>query len=73
LFRELAIKIVADIPFTELQKLMKFKKTDPFSSESEEILQDTNQDSNVLNYEHIKIKLLQEQNLLLFEAECDLL
>jgi hypothetical protein len=39
LFRDLALKIVNTMPFDELSKLIQFKKIDPFSSESQLIIQ----------------------------------
>jgi hypothetical protein len=39
LFRDLALKIVNTMPFDELSKLIQFKKIDPFSNESQLIIQ----------------------------------
>jgi hypothetical protein len=68
LYRDLARKMVSDMPIDELHKLIKFKKTDPFSPESISIIHNY----SLPEHERIKICLLREQNLLLYEAQCDL-
>jgi hypothetical protein len=61
LFRDLALKIVNTMPFDELSKLIQFKKIDPFSSESQLIIQQ--------NKEGFEIQILNLRDLILYKAE----
>ena len=40
MFRELARKMVSDMPYEDLQKIMSFTKTDPYSEHSQKALRD---------------------------------
>jgi len=68
LFRDLARKMVSDMPIEELHKLIKLTKTDPFSKDSFRVLHDY----SIPEHERMRIQLLKEENLLLYEAECNL-
>ncbi len=64
-FRNLAIKIITDIPFNNLESVFHFEKIDPFSIENKELLNDE------LSSEYKKgaILLLQNRNIILFRAK----
>ena len=68
LFRELARKMVTDMPINELKKLIRFNITNPFSDESEDIIRNPRQP----RWKRNQLMFLQQKNVLLYEAECDL-
>lgn len=66
LFRELARKMVSEIPIKELHKLIKLTKTDPRSKESKEVFYGFNE------LEKDKIVNLDQRGTVLYEGECDI-
>jgi hypothetical protein len=64
-FRSLAIKIITDIPFNNLESVFNFEKIDPFSIENKELL------NNELASEYKKgvTLLLHDRNIILFRAK----
>jgi len=68
LFRELAIKMVKEMPFEELTKLMEFKKIDPNSQEVVQKLLDR----NTSEAEKTKLMRLRQERLFEFSANVDL-
>ncbi len=68
LFRDLARKLVSEMPLNELHKLMKLTKTDPLSEESANILKHSR------DYKEVsKIAHLQEMNVIQYDAVIDLI
>ena len=67
LFRELARKIIVDMDFEELQKIMSFTKTDPYSEESKHILINSTDE-----YLKERIKRLMNNETVLFEANMNI-
>lgn len=67
-YRDLAMKMVREIPINELHKLFKITKTDPGNLRSIRKMSD----DNCPNWEKEKIRLLLEEKAILFEIECDL-
>jgi len=65
IFRNLAKKMVAEMPFEELSKLLKFTKLDPNSSESEAKILDPNISKN----ERERLMGLKKEQVILYEAE----
>jgi hypothetical protein len=68
LFRELARKMVNEMPVTELNKLMKFTKTDPNSKK----VKDKINDYKISEKERRRLKMLKREQLILYEAEVSL-
>ena len=60
LFRELARKMVTEMPIDDLKKLIKFEVIDPFSNESKFMLYPD------------EIVFMREQNIVKYKAECNL-
>ena len=67
LFRELAIKIVDEIPLDELHKLFKLTKIDPHSDESQKVLRDSRD-----IFEIEQIMELRRQHVILYQAKLDI-
>lgn len=67
-FRELARKMVTDMPITELHKLIKLSKTDPTSDHSKKVLWD----EDYPQWQKEQIQSLKIDRVILYEAECDL-
>lgn len=65
IFRDLCQRIVNDIPFSELSKLIHFTKTDPNSEASIEMLKDF----RTSDFEREQLLRLQLQSVVLYEAE----
>jgi len=65
LFRELVHKMIREIPFDELKKLMNFTKTDPNTREAKSKINDYRTPDNE---RHLLI-MLERQKLILYEAE----
>lgn len=68
LFRELARKMVTEMPADELNKLMKFTKTDPRTSEVRAKINDYRTDE----HERHRLMMLERQQVILYEAEVSL-
>jgi len=68
LFRILAVKMVKEMPIDELHKLMNLSKINPNSEYSRRILRD--KDCPELNKR--RIHQLRNEDVILYEAECDL-
>jgi len=68
LFREIARKMVTDMPIKELHKLIKLRKINPFSNESVEAFYN----DNLSDLKIQKINQLRMEGLLLFTAKVDL-
>ncbi len=67
-FRELAIKMVSDIPFEELKKLIKLTKTDPRSQDSSFKINDY----RTPGFEKQRLIMMRNQDVIEFKAEVDL-
>ena len=67
LFRELARKVIVDMDFEDLQKIMSFTKTDPYSEESKNILLYSTD-----RYVTELIKRLMNNKTVLFEANMNI-
>jgi hypothetical protein len=65
IFRDLVRKMVTEMPFDELSKLMKFTKTDPTTSEVRAKIFDCKTDE----HERQHLMLLERQQVILYEAE----
>jgi len=65
LFRELAKKMVSEMPASELNKLIKFTKTDP---DSKDVL-DKIHDFRTSDAERHRLMMLQRDQVVLYEAE----
>jgi len=65
LFRELARKLINDLSFEDLSKLIKFTKTDPFTRDGIKLMRD----STISPYEKERINLLRARGVILYEAE----
>jgi hypothetical protein len=68
LFRELARKMVTEMPAVELNKLMKFTKTDPRTRE----FRDKINDYKTPEDERHRLIMLERQQVILYEAEVSL-
>ncbi len=68
LFRELARKMVSEMPAEELNKLMKFTKTDPNTSEVRAKIHDRRTNK----HERLRLIMLEQQQLILYEVEVSL-
>ena len=68
LFRELAHKMVTEMPAYELNKLMKFTKTDPNTSEVRAKINDY----RTPDHERHRLMMLERQQVILYEAEVSL-
>ena len=68
IFRELTMKMVKEMPFEELQKLITLKMIDPNSEESIKKIQDADTD----DVERQFLRSLRHQQVILFEAEVNL-
>ena len=68
IFRELARKMVTQMPVNELKKLIKFTKTDPNTQESRKKINDYLTDE----YERHRLIMLESQQIILYEAEVSL-
>ena len=66
MFRELARKMVNDMPYDDLQKIMTFTKTDPCSEHSKKALRDR----SAPDWLKSQIRILREQDVVLFEVDC---
>ena len=67
LFRDLARKMVSEIPLDELHKLINLTKIDPYSDESEKVLR------NSMDWFEIKqIHQLRNEKVILYFAKIDL-
>ena len=64
-FRELARKMVSEMPADELKKLIKFTKTDPNTQESMEKINDP----LTAEHERHRLRMLKRQQIILYEAE----
>jgi len=67
LFRELARKMVSDIPLEELHKLINLNKIDPNSDESEKVLSES-----IDRFEIEQIHQLRNDRVILYSAKVDL-
>ena len=65
IFRDLCQRIVNDIPFSELNKLIRFTKTDPNSEASIKMMKDF----RTSDFERERLLRLQLQSVVLYEAE----
>ena len=65
IFRDLARKMVTEMPFDELSKLIKFTKTDPTANEVIAKINDYKTDE----HERQHLMLLERQQVILYEAE----
>jgi hypothetical protein len=68
LFRELARKMVTEMPADELNKLMKFTKIDPRTSEARAKINDY----KTAEHERHRLIMLERQQVILYEAEVSL-
>ena len=68
LFRELARKMVTEMPVDELSKLIKFTKTDPNTSEVRAKINDY----RTAEHERHRLMMLERQQIILYEAEVSL-
>ena len=68
LFRELARKMVTEMPADELNKLMEFTKTDPRTRE----FRDKINDYKTPEHERHRLMMLERHQLILYEAEVSL-
>lgn len=70
LFRELAVKIISSMPMDELQKIISFKKIDPFSREidKELVYSDSYQSDEMSKI----IYMMRQEDVVLFQASCNL-
>jgi hypothetical protein len=66
-FRDLAHRLVQDIPLAELHKLIKLTKIDPYSDKSEKVLR-----NSMNKYAIDQIQQLKEERLILYCAQVDL-
>ena len=62
------IKTIQEMPIDELHKLIEFTKTDPNSEHSKRILWD----NDYPDWQKRQIYELRNQDVILYEAECDL-
>lgn len=67
IFRDLARKMVSDMPMSELQKLIRLTKIDPRTKDSI----DKMNNPDIPPYEKSELRMLREQGVILFKAECD--
>ena len=65
LFRELARKLINDLSFEDLSKLIKLTKTDPFTQDGIKLMRDPTIDIR----EKERINLLRARGVILYEAE----
>ena len=68
LFRDLAMRMVKEMPIDELHKLMEFSKTDPNSEHSKRVLWD----EDYPDWQKRQVYQLRNEDVILYEAECDL-
>jgi hypothetical protein len=68
LFRDLACKMVSEMPLQELHKLIKLTKIDPYSFESNEVLLHSND-----TFKAEQIQQLRSERVVLYSAKVDLL
>lgn len=69
IFRQLASKMVNDMPLEELKKLITFTITDPTTREARAKMNDV----KTPEHERIRLMMLLHHNLILYEAEIFLL
>jgi hypothetical protein len=65
LFRQLTIRLINDLSFEDLSKLIKFTKTDPFTRDGIKLMRDPTIDP----HEKERINLLRARGVILYEAE----
>lgn len=65
LFRELARKLINDLPFEDLSKLIKLTKTDPFTRDGIKLMKDP----TIPPHEKERVNLLRARGMILYEAE----
>jgi hypothetical protein len=68
LLRELAVKIIRDIPISELSRIIHFRKTDPLSK----AVQDKIKDWKTSDEERLFLMSLHREMVILYEAELKL-
>ena len=68
LLRELAVKIIRDIPISELSRIIHFRKTDPLSR----TVKDKIQDNKTSAEERLFLLGLTRDRVILYEAELKL-
>ena len=68
IFRNLATRMVTELPIDELHKLIKFTKTDPNSEHSKRVRWDLNYPS----WQRKQVHQLKNEDVILYEAECNL-
>ena len=68
IYRSLAMRMIKEMPMDELRKLIEFTKTDPNSEHSKRVLWDV----DYPDWQKIQIYELRNEDLILYEAECDL-
>ena len=68
LFRDLARKMVSEMPLDELHKLINFKKIDPNSEDSQKTLT-----SSMNRFKIEQILHLRYEGVILYSSECNLL
>lgn len=69
LYRELAVKMVKEMPMQELRKLIEFTKTDPNSEHSKRVLWGEDYPA----WRKTLIHQLRNESAILYEAECYLM
>lgn len=68
IYRDLAVRMVKEMPIDELHKLIEFTKTDPNSEHSKRVLWD----EDYPDWQKRQIYQLRHEDVILYEAECDL-
>jgi len=68
IFRDLARRMVTELPIDELHKLIKFTKTDPNSEHSKRVLWDLNYPS----WQRRQVHQLRNEDVILYEADIEI-